>query len=353
MDFSCSINVSRDSVTRSAWSTALTEESKSTTVGYVYATIALIFFTVGVPMNVFVMIVIIRRHLWNSVPMILMLNLTVNNIAICVLILPFVIVSGYSTEYVFGSSDYIRCRVCSFGVFNLCLQLVPEYTIAFMSVERLLYLKLPLKYESVVTPRCAVILVLLIWIVCILLSVPPLLGFGEVSFFYKIANCAFVSFADGTSGANIAFGVVISLLGILGLSVIVIAYLWIVIIARSSLLKKADHYASWSASSQVSADLSEECKQLKKEDHKKQFRMVQLLGLIFGVSAIAWLPFTAISITSSIIGTFSVPILYFFFTYITYMSAVIIYLILQVFLTYQIKEAVVLTLKKIRFVCSN
>ena len=353
MDFSCSINVSRDSVTHSAWSTALTEESESTAVGYVYATIALIFFTVGVPMNVIVMIVIFGRRLCKSVPLILMLNLTVSNLATCILILPFIIVSGYSTEYIFGSSDYIRCKVCSFGIFNLCLVLVPEYTIAFMSVDRLLYLKLPLKYESVVTPRRTVVVVLLIWIVCILLSVPPLFGFGEVLFFYKLANCTFVSFAGGTKEANIAFGAVVSLLGFLGLSVIVIAYLWIVIIARSSLFKKADHYAGWSASSQLSADLSEECKQLKKEYHKKQFRMVQLLGLVFGVNAVTWVPFNVLAISASAIGLFAVPILYFFFAHNLFLSAVLIYPIVQTSLTYEIKEAVHQTLNKVFSICST
>ena len=353
MEFSCSINVSRNSVTHSAWSTALTEESESTTVGYVYATVALIFFAVGVPLNVLVMIVIFGRRLCKSVPLILMLNLTVSNLATCILILPFIIVSGYSTEYIFGSTDYIRCKVCSFGIFNICLVLVPEYTIAFMSVERLLYLKLPLKYESVVTPRRAVVVVLLIWIVCILISIQPLFGFGEVLFFYKLANCTFVSFGDGTREANISFGVILFLLGFLGISITVIAYLWIVFIARSSLFKKADHYAGWSASLQLSADLSEECKQLKKENHKKQFRMVQLLGLVFGVNSITWVPFTVLAISASIIGPFAVPILYFVFTFCMFLSAVVLYPILQTSLTYEMKEAIHQTLKKVFSLCST
>ena len=352
MEFSCSVNVSRDSVTHSAWSTA-SEESESTAVGYVYATVALILFTVGVPLNVFVMIVIFGRRLCKSVPLVLMLNLTVSNLATCILILPFIIVSGYSTEYIFGSTDYIRCKVCSFGILNLCLVLVPEYTIAFMSVERLLYLKLPLKYESVVTPRRAVVVVLLIWIVCILLSVPPLFGFGEVMFFYKIANCVYLTVADGTKEASISFGVIVFLLGFLGLSITVIAYLWIVFIARSSLFKKTDHYAGWSASSQLSADLSEEYKQLKKEYHKKQFRMVQLLGLVFGVNAVTWVPFTVLAISVSVIGPFAVPILYFVFTYCMFLSAVVLYPILQTSLTYEMKEAVHQTLKKVFSLCST
>ena len=345
MDF-CSINVSGDSVTHSAWSTASEEESESTAIGYAYATLALIFFIVGVPMNVFVFIVIIGRHLWKSVPMILMLNLTVSNTATCIFILPFVIVSGYSTEYVFGSSDYIRCGFCSFGIFNLCLALVDEYTIAFMSVERLLYLKLPLKYESVVTPRRAVVVILLIWIICILLSIPPLVGYGEVVFLYKIANCASVSFADGKVTYNITFGVFVGIIEFLSLLIVVISYLWIVVIARSSLFKNADHCAHRSES-QVSADLSEESKQLKKEYHKKQFRMVQLLGLIFGVNAITWVPFIVLELCSSMIGPFAIPIFYYFFSYSIYLSAVLIYPILQTSLTYEIKEAVLQTLKKV------
>ena len=352
MDFSCSVNVSRDSVTHSAWSTALTEESESTTVGYVYATIALIFFTVGIPMNAFVMTVIIRRHLWNSVPMILMLNLTVSNMAICVLILPFVIVSGYSTEYIFGSSDYTRCRVCSFGIFNICLPLVAENTIALMSVERLLYLKLPLKYGSVVTPRRVGVAVLLIWIVCIFLTVPSLFGYGEVVYLYQVANCVISSYVRGSRVANLFFGVVIVIMEILGISVIVIAYLWIAFIAKGHLFKNANHYASL-GDAQISAELSENYKQQQKEYRKKQFRMVQLLGLIFGVNAITWIPFTILVLVSSISDPFAIPILYFFFGYSSYLSAVVIYPLLQVTLTYEIKEEVFLIFKKVFSVCST
>ena len=198
-------------------------------------------------MNKFVIIVIFGQCLCKSVPMIL-INLTVSNIAICILILHFIIISGYSTEYVFGLSEYICCKMCYFVSFNLCLVLVPECTIVFISVERLLYFKLPVKYECVITTRRAVVVVLLIWIVCILPSIPPLLGLGEVLFFYKIANCAFVSFADGTSKGNASYWVMLGLLGFLGLSVTVIDYLWILFIARNFLCKKADHYASLNGS---------------------------------------------------------------------------------------------------------
>ena len=301
-------------------------------------------------MNIFVIIVIIGRHLCKSVPIILMLNLSVSNIATCVLVLPFVIVSGYSTEYIFGSSDYIRCRVCSFGIFNICLPLVTEYTIAIMSIERLLYLKLPLKYESVVTPRRVIVAVLLIWIFCIFLSVPPLFGYGEVVFFYQIANCAISSYIEGNNVADTFFGALIVFLQFLGVSVVVIAYLWIVCIARSSLFKNANHYASL-GDSQISAELSEMYKQQQKEYRKKQFRMVQLLGVIFGVNDITWLPFAIVILCATLTNPRAIPILYYFFAYSTYLSAVIIYPILQVSLTYEIKEAVLETIKKVFPVC--
>ena len=351
-DFSCGVNVSRDSVTHSAWSTASEEEAESAAVGYFYATVALLFFIVGLPMNIFVIIVILGRHLCKSVPIILMLNLAISNMATCLLIFPFVIVSGYSENFMFGSSDHIRCRVCSIGIFNVSLPLVSEYTIALMSIERLLYLKLPLKYDSLVTPRRIGVAVLMIWIVCILLSIPPLFGLGEVLFFYKIANCAIVSFIDGSRVANASYGAILAIMGFLGFSVVVVAYLWIICIARSFLFKNTDRYASW-GDSQTSAENSEEQKQLNKENRKKQFRMVQLLGLIFGFNAITWLPFTVLALSASIAGPSAVPILFFFFAYNTYLSAVIIYPILQASLTYEIKEAVLVTFKKIFSVCST
>ena len=81
--------------------------------------------------------------------------------------------------------------------------------------------------------------------------------------------------------------------------------------------------------------------------------MVQLLGLIIGVNNITWLPFTVLALSTSIAGPSAVPILFFFFAYNTYLSAVIIYPILQASLTYEIKEAVLVTFKKIVSVCST
>ena len=56
----------------------------------------------------------------------------------------------YSLEFVLGSSD--RCIFCSTGSVNVTLSIVSSYTLALMVVGRLLYLKKPLHYSSIVTP---------------------------------------------------------------------------------------------------------------------------------------------------------------------------------------------------------
>ena len=55
-----------------------------------------------------------------------MLNITVSNMAMCL----FILLSSLSVDTlqnIFGSSDYTRCGVCSFGIFNICLPLLVVY----------------------------------------------------------------------------------------------------------------------------------------------------------------------------------------------------------------------------------
>ncbi len=141
---SCVVNISTDSITPFSYHPI---ENRTIENGYGCATVALILLLFGTPLNSFVAVTIIWKKLYKSAVVIPMLNLALCNLAVCILVLPFIVISGYSTEFMFGSSDYVRCKVCTIGVANVALLITSLYTLDLMSVGRLLYLKMPLHYH--------------------------------------------------------------------------------------------------------------------------------------------------------------------------------------------------------------
>ena len=126
MNFSCIVGLDREDVTPFLWTPT---ENGTAEIGYSCATAALMILLFGTPLNLFVILTVLCKKLYKVAAVIPMLNLAISNVLVCLLVLPFVIVSGYSTEFIFGSSDYVRCEVCSLGVANVALPMVSLYTI--------------------------------------------------------------------------------------------------------------------------------------------------------------------------------------------------------------------------------
>ena len=188
MNFSCVVNLDRDNLTPYVWITHQLTENGTVENAYVCATFALIVLLFGMPLNVFVTLTILYKKLYKSVAVIPMLSLAICNLLVCLFILPFVIISGYSTEFLFGSSDYERCMVCSLRIANVAFPFASVHTMALMSVGRFLYLKKPLLYHLIMPPKKMTALVIVIWIYSIIISLPPLIGFGSIKFSYAVAT---------------------------------------------------------------------------------------------------------------------------------------------------------------------
>ena len=155
-NFSCFQNVSKDSVTETGWIVDHPDDPIFDLKGNGYATsviVSLIFLT-GVPWNLFVIRTIVRKKLYDNNPTImLLLNLAITNLLLGLLVMPFNIITGFSGEYLFGNNDIDRCHVCQTGVFLIILPWLSVHTISLMSFDRFVYLKWPLNYAILITPK--------------------------------------------------------------------------------------------------------------------------------------------------------------------------------------------------------
>ena len=116
-------------------------------LGTTNAAFMLLFFLVGVPWNLLVIGVIVKKKLFTRPSVMLMLNLAIVNLLVCLLVMPFTIFFGVSVSFrnaftmrVFSLAD----EVCQSGILFLLLPGVSSMTVALMAVDRALYLKKPL-----------------------------------------------------------------------------------------------------------------------------------------------------------------------------------------------------------------
>ena len=211
--------------------------------GYWCATAALFILLCGMPLNVFVIGTILWKRLYKSASVIPMLNLAISNLLVCLLILPFVVVSGYSSEFVFGSSDYVRCIFCSIGSVNAILPIVSIYTLALMSVGRLVYLNKPLHYNSIITPARVLTYLAIVWAVSIVIALPPYFGFGSITFSYDISTCVPRIRGETYLAPNVYYLMLLVPIALVPMAVLFIMYTWIVCIACQYILKNPKKFA--------------------------------------------------------------------------------------------------------------
>lgn len=136
---------------------------------------------VGFIWNIIIVASIFKLRLYRDVTHVILLNLVGVDFLWYALVIPIDLVSIAKMEFVFGQSDYVRCYSCKvYVVLSNILTDVAICLFALMSVDRLIYIKWPLKYENFVTLWCVSPLLLSSWILSFLICFPLLLDFGEV-----------------------------------------------------------------------------------------------------------------------------------------------------------------------------
>ena len=300
---SCFVNVSDSSLSEYMWilDSPIDPNFDNITNGYVISSILILFMLVGLPWNLWVLGVILYKSLYRQPIVMLMLNLTITNILLILMVMPFVIVSGFASEFIFGPTDSVRCRVCQIGVVNILLPNVSVHTLSLMSIDRLLYLKRPLSYKKIVTPGRMLVAIAFIWLLCIAIAIPPLFGFGTILFSFTVASCVPIFVGESPIAPNIYY--VLAGMGevIFPLIILFVAYIWIVCIARKHLFRKLQRNLHFRREDLDNNDHYGK-KRLSSAYNRDQFRLVQIFGAIFLANVITWFPMITLSVMIAIQG---------------------------------------------------
>ena len=320
LNFSCFRNISESSVDEFYWT--LNFDSEVRTDSFATAVLVSLIFLIGVPWNLFVIVTIVKKKLYSHPTIMLLLNLTITNLLLCLLVMPFIIITGFSGEYLFGDTDAVRCRVCQTGFLMFFLSWVSIYTLSLMSVDRFVYLKKPLKYSTLITPRRMLIALIITWVLCSFVCLPPLVGLGEVRFSPAISTCI--------PGASDTYYALLAAIITFPIIILFVMYVWILCIVRNGILYHQK---------KKMVDMSGDAKTDNSGAHdwrNIQLRLVRVFVVIFAAN-ILWIPIISVSIATSVIH---VPTTLSALAYVLYLSDSVIHPILQTCLIREVRITV-------------
>lgn len=330
--FSCFFNLSRDSIHEFEWNVFRSDDPFDTVSnGYAISAVMTLYLLLGLPWSSVVIFIILKKRLIDQPAFMLMLNLAVTNFLAYIFIMPLNIVTGITGEYMFGPSDTVRCRVCQTGAAIILFPLVFQHTLTLMAVDRFIYLKKPLTYHLIVTPRRMFAAIAGVWVLCFLLILPPLFGFGQIGFSYTVATC--VVYFDQVTDIAPNYYYVLLILGemILPFSILCVMYVWIILITRKFLMAKLSKMLAIKGHDEKSRS------DIFKKHGRDQLRLVQVFMGIFTSSIITWLPLVPLVIAVAALEPGSVPPVGYSVRYLVYMSSTVIHPMLQAFLNHEIR----------------
>ena len=255
--------------------------------GLVTAIFLLLILAVGLPWNLLVTVIILKERLYKQPTIILLLNLVITDLLL-LLILTIKIITGITGEFVAADiSDHIRCNICKSAVITTTCFLVSLFTIAAMSFDRLMFIYKPLKYDLIITSFKMLLALSLIWVVCALVSILPLVGFGEIVFFPPLLACLF-NIPDEDNYSTLFFSVCC-----LAILVTVVFNLWVVFIVQKNI--RAIYKVRKSLVDTVEGGKAL-YKRMKKKREEKELHLIKVFGGLLFCNLITWLPILCVSL---------------------------------------------------------
>ena len=140
---------------------------KESLVGPVIASFVSIEFVLSLAINLFICTFTLMhaRRMLTKASTLLLFNLTLSNLLVTVLYMPFVIVASAAEEWIIGNSDEVRNGFCQFtGLVFAYTTSVSVHTLAAISFDRFLFIVKAQIYHRIMTWKSALGIVIFIWV---------------------------------------------------------------------------------------------------------------------------------------------------------------------------------------------
>lgn len=330
-NFSCyNPDLSESFVTDQAWRLIPgSQHHTNTTIAVGIAQI--LFIVIGAPWNLIVLLSILKSRLYKEPTYVLLINLVVVDLLVCVCVLPFNAQSALAKEFTIGNSDLARCNACyAILISILILVYISLFTLALMSVDRLIYIRWPLKYPMVMSFKFVLASLVIVWCICVLVCILPAFGIGHIGFSNNVGSCSLQLSGKTRITNNINFVMVLVLVAIFPFMTTVVSNIWLLYLVCATI--RARHTKKMERMSQRNIsrlDQRNSEQSMKVTYYKQQVILAQVFGALFAANIITWIPTVFISLASAIVGGENVPRPLFAFVYLAYVSQPVIHPMLE------------------------
>ena len=154
------------------------------------AFILVIICVVSIFGNITLFVIFTRRKILRTIANGFLLNLAFADLLVSVLNMPITVVTIVKQRWIFGD------RACKFLGFTTMLSFVSSVmSLAMIAINRYFYVVQWKSYPAIFTLRRSVLFVGIVWLMCVLLSIPPLFGWAEYRYIPGKSYC-FVSWSS-------------------------------------------------------------------------------------------------------------------------------------------------------------
>lgn len=252
----------------------------------VVGVLILIFFIIATVWNLFIIITFFAKHSLLKEPAnIFLLNVAITDLLICLTTMVFSFVTAFGQEFVFGSSDVTRCTVCGMsGFFIVFLIFVSLHLLMALSIDRFILLSRPLRYKRLMNRWRATLVCIVVYIICFILAVLPLAGFGEYEFNARFAACV----PRFTPAANFFYVIILAVESLIPVIVLAITNVWTYRLVSKFLKRNFKRRSTYRRRDQTAGSKGKEDEGEKHQKQQKQ--LVKVFGALFIANIISYTP---------------------------------------------------------------
>ena len=313
--YSCyeGIGLSSNSTSLEFWD--VEGESDVHKAALVSAAFTLVLIIIGVPSNTLILSSILWQRLYKEPTYILLLNLSIANLLMCIVVMPFTVISGFAGGFVFGGDDLTRCKVCQTGVVLTALALFSLHILTLLSVDRFLFVRYPFKYDCLLSNKVVIGITLGLWIFCFGIALCPLFGFGAVDYGRTISTCKIKFYGRTGSTDNVNYAILLAVEFLLiPLPILFFTNVYLIWTVQKHLRKL------YSTKKEIGCNQEEFVsiilKKFEKSKLKKQLQLARLFGGIMMAHLFTWVPVVIYVFQAGVTGSEEFPIAERVFVYI-------------------------------------
>lgn len=309
---------------------------------YVSASIYSLIFLTGTLLNLYIIVVLISKKYYTQPTFLMLLNLNFSDLFMCLIIVLYIIITRFAGQSSFGPTDYIRCQICKIGIVFNFLGFTSSFIIALLAIDRLIFFRAPLRYEKYINTRRTMFALGIIWGASFVISIPPLVGYGDLIFFIV---CGPIFATPQHIMRSIVYVALTGPLLVAVMVILIVTNTWILIIAARVVNKKKATKVH--PDSSTTSHLTESANKLRKRVNyqraawskmtaKKQIRFFQVFVALLIVNTVLFVPVLALVVT--VIFTSNISPIFLDFVQIFMLSQTTLRPLTQVLLTPELRR---------------